>query len=69
MRVCMLEFYKFWEEILLMIKFVYNNKYCVSIFRIFCEDLYGRSSKSLLLWNEIREIIILVLDMVKESND
>lgn len=69
MRACMLELYKSWEETLLMIKFVYNNKYRASISRTPCEDLHGRSSKSPLLWNEIRETITLAPDMVKESND
>ncbi|WMV41933.1 hypothetical protein MTR67_035318 [Solanum verrucosum] len=59
LRACVIDFQDNWDDHLHLIKFAYNNSYHSSIGMIPFEALYGRRCRSLIVWFEVSELVLI----------
>nr|GEZ67965.1 putative reverse transcriptase domain-containing protein [Tanacetum cinerariifolium] len=69
LRACMIDFGGNWDVHLPLVKFSYNNSYCLSIRCASFEALYGRKCRSPVLWAEIGERSLIGPELVQETTD
>lgn len=55
LKVCVLEHKGSWDEFLLLIEFIFNKSYHLSVGITPSEALYGRRCRTSLCWYETRE--------------
>ena len=67
LRACVLEEGDLWDTYLPLIEFTYNNNYNYSIGRAQFKALYGQRCRTSLCWHESGEIVVLGLEIVRET--
>jgi len=69
MRACVLTYGKDWEKSLSYAQFSYNNSYQASLGMSPFEALYGRKSRTPLMWLEVEERTLLGPSFIKQAED
>ena len=69
LRACVIDFEGHWDKFLPLCKFSYNNIYHSSIDMEPFEALYGRACRSSISWFEFRDVKLLGVDLVKDTQD
>ncbi|GKE52559.1 putative reverse transcriptase domain-containing protein, partial [Tanacetum coccineum] len=69
LRACVIDFGGSWDAHLPLAEFSYNNSYHTIIWCAPFEALYGRKSRSPLLWAKIREGSLIGPELVQETTD
>ncbi|GJY46943.1 putative reverse transcriptase domain-containing protein, partial [Tanacetum coccineum] len=69
LRACVIDFGGSWDTYLSLAEFSYNNSYHSSIQCAPFKAMYGRKYRSLLLWAEIRESMLIGPELVQETTD
>jgi hypothetical protein len=58
-----------WEDYLQLVEFAYNNRYQDSLKMSPFEDLYGRKSNTLVIWDNPTHRVVLGLEFLKDMED
>jgi hypothetical protein len=69
LRACVLTYGKDWEQSLPYAEFSYNNGYQASLGMSPFEALYGRKSRTPLMWSEVRERALVGPTLIKEAEE
>ncbi|GJX31339.1 putative reverse transcriptase domain-containing protein [Tanacetum coccineum] len=69
LRACVIDFGKGWVKHMPLVEFSYNNSYHASIKAAPFEALYGIKCRSPVCWAEVREVQLIVPEIVQETTE
>ncbi|XP_039069066.1 uncharacterized protein LOC120215442 [Hibiscus syriacus] len=69
LRGCVTDSHGFWEDLLSLVEFVYNNSYMESIRMAPYEAMYRRRCRTPIYWTELHDRNILGPELVREAEN
>nr|GEY23636.1 DNA/RNA polymerases superfamily protein [Tanacetum cinerariifolium] len=67
LRACVLDIEGSWDDLLLLVEFLYNNSYHFSVKCASFEYLYGRKFRSSILWAEVEDGHLIGPELVQDT--
>lgn len=65
LRTCVLDYLGFWNEILSLVEFAYNNNYHASIRMTPYEALYGKKCKTSPYWYQDQNSVLVEAELLQ----